>query len=174
MDSCTGNIEILSDKRCPRRDSVADLFLVILCNLCDHSCVHAIQCSSKLCIFKYHSFQRCITGTFTDSKQRTVYTACTVQPCGCRIADCFVEIVMSMELDQFARNSGMYTKAIDNTRNGSWDHGTRIVDTISHRITDSDLHRNLIFFHQMHKFQTERNHESVNIRSCNIFQMTSR
>ena len=37
-----------------------------------------IQRSTKLRIFKNHCFKRCITGSLTDSKQRTVNAACTI------------------------------------------------------------------------------------------------
>lgn len=53
-------------------------------------------------------------------------------------------------------------------------YSSRIVDPVSHGITDTDLDRNLILIHQFHKFQTEWNDESIDVGTCDIFQMTSR
>ena len=40
-----------------------------------------------------------ISGTLSDSKQRTVDTTCPVQPCSGGIVDCFVKIIVSMPLN---------------------------------------------------------------------------
>ena len=153
---------------------ISDLFLIIICKLCDNCCIHPIQCATKLCIFEHHRFQWCITGTLSDSKKWTVHTARTIKPCCRWIADCLIEIIMSVKFDQFAWNTGMYSESIDDSRNRSWYYSSRIVDPVSHGITDTDLDRNLILIHQFHKFQTEWNDESIDVGTCDIFQMTSR
>jgi len=67
----------------------------------------------------------------------------------------------------------MCCQTIDNSRYTSWNHCTREVYTISHGIAGTYFNRNLIFLLQLHQFYTERDNESVNIRTGNIFQMTS-
>ena len=83
MDPRTGYIEILSDKRGTRRNLVSNLFFIIFCQFSNHRCIHTIQRSAKLRIFKNHRFQRRIAGTFTDSKQGTVHTTCSIKPGRC-------------------------------------------------------------------------------------------
>ena len=65
---------------------------------------HAVESAAQLGILKYHGFQRRITGTLSDSKQRTVDTTCSIQPCSGGIVDCFVKIIVSMPLNLGRRN----------------------------------------------------------------------
>ena len=42
MDTRSCDIEVLTDKRRPGRDVVADFFFVVFCQLGDHPGVHAV------------------------------------------------------------------------------------------------------------------------------------
>ena len=78
-----------------------------------------------------------------------------------------------MPLNQFRRYTGMCGQTVNDTRYASRNNSTREVNAISHRIAGTHFDRNLVFIHQFHQFHTKRNHKSVNIRSCDIFQMTT-
>jgi len=67
----------------------------------------------------------------------------------------------------------MCQDSIDDTRNGTRDHGTGIVHPITHSIAAAHLDGYGILFHQFIQFQAERDHIAVDIRSGNILQMTS-
>ena len=136
--------------------------------------IHAVESAAQLGILKYHGFQRRITGTHSDSKQRTVDTTCSVQPCSGRIVDCFVKIIVSMPLNLGRRNSGMCCQTVNDSRHTSRNYGTREVYPISHRIAGTYLDRNLVLILQFHQFHTERNYKSVNIGTCDILKMTAR
>ena len=58
MDARPGHIEVLADERRSGRHMVADLLLIVFCQLCDDSGVHSIQSAAKLGVLKYHSLQR--------------------------------------------------------------------------------------------------------------------
>ena len=153
---------------------ITDLFFIIICHLCDDGGVHAVEGTAKLCIFKHHCLQRSISGTFSDTEQRTVDSARTVEPCRCGIADSLVKIVVTMPFDHFRRNTGMDHQTVNDTLYGTRDHSTGIIDTITHGIATADFDRDLIFFGQFHQLQTERNDITVDICSCDILQMASR
>ena len=173
MDTSSCHIKILSHKRRSLRDMITNLFFVILCKLCDNGGIHTAQVSAKLCIFKYHGLQWCISGTLSDAKQRCVDTAGTVQPCSGRIADSLIKIVMSVPLDELRRNSGVHHDTINNTRYGTRNHGTRIVYTISHGIAAAYLDRDAVLLAKLHQLQAERDDITVNIGSCDILQVAS-
>ena len=80
---------------------------------------------------------------------------------------------MTMPFDQFRRYTCMCGQTINDTRYTSRNHSTREIHSISHSIAGTDLDWNLIFIHQLHKLHTERNYKTVNIRSCDILQMTA-
>ena len=69
MDTGSGHVEIFADKRGSGRYLIADLLLIVLCQLRDDTGIHTVQITLQLCIFEYHCLQRCITGTLTDTKQ---------------------------------------------------------------------------------------------------------
>ena len=100
MDTRTCYIEIFSDKRRSGRQLVADFLLIIFGHLCNHCRVHAVKSSPKLCIFKNHRLQRCVSGTLADTKQRTVNTTGTIKPCRRGIDNGLIEIIMSVPFDQ--------------------------------------------------------------------------
>ena len=57
-----------------------------------------------------------ITGTFTKAEQRPVCPATTVKPCCYGIHQCFMEIVMPMPFQPFARHTDLISKRAYNTR----------------------------------------------------------
>ena len=153
---------------------VADLFLIVLSEFRDHCRVHSVESASELCILEYHCFQRSIACTLSDAEQRAVHTARPVQPGCSRIVDSLIKIIVSVEFDQFARHTCVRHQSINNARNGSRYHCPGEIHSKSHCITDTDLHRNLIFFHQLHQFNTERDHKAIDVRTGDVFKMTSR
>ena len=174
MNTGSCHVKVLSCKWCLRRNLISDLFFIILCQFCDHRCIHTIQRTAKLRILKYHRLQRCITGPLPNSEQGTVDTGSAVEPCGTGIAHRLIEIIVSVELNQLAWHACMDSKSVNNPRNTSRNHRSRIIHAIAHCITHTNLDRNLVFLHQIHKFQTKRDNKTVNIRPCNIFQMAPR
>ena len=68
VDAGSCYVEVLAYERCSLRNVVADLFLLVLCQLGDHRGIHAAKVSAKLCILKYHSLKRCISGTLANTK----------------------------------------------------------------------------------------------------------
>src|SRR5699024_11807992 len=104
-----------------------------------------------------------ISVPFPDSEQGAVHAARAITPGRRGVVDRFIKIVVSMKLDQLTGDSGMHSEAVDDPRNGSWNHGSRIIYTVSHCIADADLNRNLVLFHQFHQFNTEGDHKSINV-----------
>ena len=152
---------------------VIQFFFIILRKFCDDRGVHAIQRSTQLRILKYHCLKRCISGTLTDSKQCAVDAGRAIQPCSRRVVDCLIEIIVSVEFDQFARHTGMCGKSVNDARDTSRYHGTWEIHAISHRVTDTHLDRDLILIHQFHEFQTERDHKTIDIRTRDVLQMAA-
>ena len=67
----------------------------------------------------------------------------------------------------------MRHNTVNDTLYGTRNHSTWIIYSISHGITAANFYRNLIFFRQLHQFQTKWNNITVNICSGNILQMAS-
>ena len=68
----------------------------------------------------------------------------------------------------------MYPQSVDDSRDRPWNHRSRIIHSIAHRIADTDLHGNLILVHQIHQFQAEGDYETIDICPGDVFQMASR
>ena len=79
-----------------------------------------------------------------------------------------------MELKQLARHSRMSHDPVDDAGDRPGDHRARIIHTVSHGVTDSDLDRDLVLVHQLHQLQTEWNDKAIDIGACDIFKVASR
>ena len=78
-----------------------------------------------------------------------------------------------MPLDQLGRHARMNHNTIDNTRYGTWDHGTRIVDAVAHGIAAANLNRNAVLLAKLHQLQAEWDDITVDICSCNVLQVAA-
>ena len=168
------NIKILSDERRHRRYFITYLIFIKSCYFRYYSCVRSVKRSLKLRIFENHCLQRGISCSFSYSQQRTVYTACSVQPRIRRIIHRSVKIIVSMPFYQFMRNAGMVVESVYNSGNASRQHCSGICYAISQGIARTYFYRYPRILHKSHKLGSKRNYKSVKIRSCYILKMTSR
>ena len=123
-------------------------------------------------IFKYHRFERYISGTFPDAKQRTVDGTRTIHPCGRRIYDALIEIVVAMPLQHLGWHTGIMLQAIDDTGHASRQRCTRIRHAESHRVTGADLNRYAALLGHFHQTVCKWYNKSIEIRARDILKMT--
>ncbi len=172
VNSRSGHIKILSHKGGPGRNLIADLFFVILCQLCDHRSVHAVQVSLQLGIFKNHGLQGRISRPFTDAEQRGIDAGAAVEP-GCGgIAHRLVKVIMAMPFNQLMGHTRVRMNGINNALNASGNNRSRIVNPVSHGIAGTHLYGNFVFLHKLHQLQTKRHHIPIDIRPGDILHMT--
>ena len=100
MDTRAGGIEVPAYERRPRIDVIFQLLFKVICNLRDGAQVHTVLRSFELHIFDRHRFDRAISRALSDAQHRAVDRRRAIQPCRCRIAYDFIEIVVPVPFQQ--------------------------------------------------------------------------
>lgn len=150
---------------------LSQLFFVIFRQFRDHRGIHSVQTSPELSIFESHGFQRSIASAFSDAEQGTVHAAAAIEPCCCRIADCFIKVIVPMPFQLLRRHARMSGQAINNALYGAGIYSAGKVHSIAHGIACPDFNGNLVLVLQAHQLHTERNDKAENIRAGDVFQM---
>ena len=148
--------------------------LIKSCELSDGCRIHTVECSLELCVFEYHRLSRNVAGPLSYSEDRAVDRAAAVKPCSCCIDNSLIEVIVSVPFKHLARYACILLETVDYTCNRPRHCNARIRNTESHRITEPYLGRHSrLIGHFLHR-PYERYYESVEVRSGNILEMTSR
>ena len=173
MDACPGDVEVASHEGRHGRNAVADLILVVLCDLGDHSRVHAIQGTAQGGIFHHHRLQRDVSGPLADAEERAVDAAGTVEPGRCGIGDRLVEVVMAVPFQVLAFHAGIMLQAVDDAGDAARQGDLGIRYPIAHRVAGPDAHRNPRLVRELHQLVDKRHHKAVKVRPRHIFQVAA-
>ena len=173
MNPRAGDIEVASHKGRHGRNIVADLVLVVVCDLGDHRRIHAVQGAAQRGIFHHHRLQRHVSGALADAEERAVHAAGAVEP-GCRgIGDRLVEVVMTVPFKVLALHAGIVLQTVDDAGNAARQRDLGIRHAVTHGVAGPDAHRDSRLIRELHQLVDKGHHKAVEVRPCHVFQVAA-
>ncbi len=173
MNTGTGGIEVASRKRVVWRNFVAEFLRKIVGHVSYGGGIYAVFMTHETNIFNNEPLYRGVAGTLTKSQKSAVGGRTAIEP-GCGgIYEHLMEIIMSMPLEKVSRHSGIIYHRSNQFGNASRQGCTRIGDTKTKGVTETDFDINPALFPQLHELNGKRHTETVDVSPGYIFEVAT-